>query len=330
MKRVALLATSGLLVACSMRPATLTERLKATLDVGCQVTEKEQSASPYVNGSLAWEVTVKLANTGREGLKLGDDMILMDSNSAGEYVGAYAVYHPKGTSGGAWGQDYYDRAHNYAIANFSQYWPDGSMMGYSDGGTHHMGTPPDYKAPKSACNSLLAPGQKTEFSVPMLQGVWLKREQSARLVLALPEIESTADTQSRSRCRIILTLRRSERAKNAWEVRGKTIVPLEAEGLKRLLVGSVADEAMRVLALNWLADVDKGAAAPSILQTIRQAKPSDDWVASVQLLGYHGISPDAEALRAIKTMASGQQSWSQKAAARYVKDKTGAAGPKAD
>jgi hypothetical protein len=328
MKRPWLLGTLILLAACSARPAPLAERLKSGLSVGCRVTEDERSAGPYTNGSLNWSATVELTNTGREGLRFGDDMILMDANADGDYFGAYVVYHATGSSGGAWGEDYYDRAHNYVIANYSRYWPDGSMTGYSDGGTHHMGAPPQYKAPKSACNTLLAPGGKAQYSTPMIQGVWLKRGLSSRVLLVLPEIESTSSAPVRSRCRMIVTLQRSDKTKGAWSVRDKTIVPLTVDALAGLLARSQADTATRILALNWLADADKKAAAAPILRNIKQAKAGDDFVASVQLLSYYGISPDPEALQAITTVAAGESSWSQKAATRYLKDQTASTAPK--
>jgi hypothetical protein len=63
------------------------------------------------------------------------------------------------------------------------------------------------------------------------------------------------------------------------------------------------------------------------LQNIKQGKAGRDFVASVQLLGYHQIAPDPETLQAIKTVAAAEASWNQKAAARYLKEKAGSATP---
>lgn len=309
------------IISCSAYSAAPSDILKKNLNVGCQIAEEEISASPYINGRLDWNITIELANTGKESLRFGDDMILMDSSPEQDYSGAYVVYQATGSSGGAWGEDYYARAHNYVISNYYKFWPDGSMVGFSDGGTHHMGTPPEFKAPKSACNTQIVAGEKARYSTTMNQGVWIKRELSSRVLLVLPEIQIVKNAPTAPRYRIILTLKRSDKAKNTWELKDKSIVSLETSSLKQLLTNSHSDNAMRILALNWLADVDKEAATPFILKNIKKEKDSRELVASIQLLGYYNINPDPETLQAIKTIAAGGESWSQKAAARYIKEK---------
>src|ERR1035441_7824279 len=88
------------------------DRLRNSLNVKCLVTEEKKPASPYLAGSFKFYVTLELDNTGSDGLQFDDDMILLDGSPEQDYTGAYAVYHKTGSGGGAWGDDYYGRAHN--------------------------------------------------------------------------------------------------------------------------------------------------------------------------------------------------------------------------
>ncbi|MBZ5621725.1 MAG: hypothetical protein LAQ69_23805 [Acidobacteriia bacterium] len=298
------------------------DKLRNSLNVNCSVSEKQTPAFPNVRGTLQFDVTLELANTGSDRLHFNDDMILVDgSPEQDSYTGAYAVYHKTGSSGGVFGSDYYDRAHNYVIANHNQYWPEGGMAGFLDGGTHQKS---DYKAPAALCNTMLASGAKATYSTSMSQGVWLKRELSSRVLVVLPEITvARTATASPSRYRIILTMTRADASSDRWGLKDKSVVLLETGSLKRLLTTSQADLPMRVFALNWLAEVDREAAAPFILQTLKQRQiGKNEFVASVQLLGHYRISPDGDALQAIKDIAGDEstKNWGQMAAARYLQE----------
>lgn len=295
------------------------DRLRSGLSVKCSVTEEQTPAAPYVRGALRFDITLELANAARDGVQFNDVLILLDGSAGQDYTGAYAVFHRAGSSGGVWGSDYYDRAHNYAIPNHVQYWPEGGMAGFLDGGTHQQA---DYKAPGAVCNTLLAPGAKVRYTISMSQGVWLKRELSSRLLVVLPEIVNVKTAAApHPAYRVVLTLKRAAESGDRWDLSQENVIQLETGRLKRLLTASQADLPMRVLALNWLAAVDKKSAAPVIFQNIKQRNIGKDFVASVQLLGYHGIPLDDEALQAIKEVASAKEgsSWDQMAAARYLR-----------
>jgi hypothetical protein len=305
--------------------ATEEEGFDKTLNITAAVAESELPATPYSDGNLQFNIALDVANSGKSDVQFGNDMILMDVSPTQDFTGVYSKEEYKSAANDKpmGGDREFNPADNYAVGVYLERQIDRSPSGPGSGQQPSKTT----SGPESICNAALAHGAQAKYSNELQQGQWLRRDLSSRLLLALPEMQAaSASTKPAMRYRMILTIGRATTGA-PWALRDKKLVLLQKDNLMQMLNDSKSDLPLRILALNWLAAIDKDAARPILLENVKTIKAEQEVAASIQLLRFYKVAVDADTIAAMKKIAQGKDFWSKRAAEAYLKEmaKTAAA-----
>ena len=95
--------------------------------------------------------------------------------------------------------------------------------------------------------------EKTSLYLTLNRGLWIKNETRTGLVLALPEVYVESFQSS---VRIVIHFKRESDDGKTWIVEKSEVIPLEKTELLRVLNTPDVNPAIRLLAFNWLAEID--------------------------------------------------------------------------
>ncbi|HET6452348.1 MAG TPA: hypothetical protein VFI08_13605, partial [Spirochaetia bacterium] len=273
---------------------------------------EENMESPYGQRDyLDWKLHLSIENPGSSTVKFGRDIMLLDCTSAGLFDGAYVSYAPGAPARKPEVTDFDPESHAYSLANFEQWWGDGTLRAYRNGGTYVMADPPDHTAEPTICNTSLSAGASTRMVKEFTQGSYV--DPHTRVLVVLPAVSAAG-----GKARIVLGFRKKAGSDGSWVLDSSKTIRLTRDELLSYVNADESDPPLSVLALHWLADVDPSAVAPILDRNICAATAGLPLVASIQLLANSHLQPSQEELASLQTLARDGDDWASRAAKRYL------------
>jgi len=253
---------------------------------------------------LAWEVELTLENQSKYSITFGDDLILVEADaSGGTYDGVVVTFDAEGTMPRLEDTDADDLV---AAQNASCYSLSNAEVRYASGGTSYQRgntvgitfseSSQDEKVPGFGA---LDSGESRTLKEDLELGAWVSGEHRASLRIVLPELIVERGGEAPARLRWVLYFKQPGTGEQEWVVDRQEVVLLEPEGLEQQLIVPETNQVTRVLAANWLADLDPDRARAAMVQ-VAQGLPQGDLLAVclshlIQLRG-EGLGEHAQSL----------------------------------
>jgi hypothetical protein len=236
--------------------------IKRTLDSGLKVNGSvlRYMETEYLGASsmtsLRSRIQIDIVNTTPYTIKLGQDLVLLEANTAGDVFDG--VYYARGHVMPRIRDQVFrsppEEWRNYGISTAEHLLNDGSFHRSLPGSIDCFTKSP----PEPLTFDPIQSGATSTLKIELKHGAWLKDDMLASLRIALPELSITT-TEGEKQFRLIAYLARPEDLKMPWIVARTELVPLEVDGLAKILTTPEANLVQRVLAANWLSRLDANA-----------------------------------------------------------------------
>lgn len=225
---------------------------------------------------LRWHVKLELNNGTSLDVKLGKDIILVEASADGSSFEGVAQFRgrvakSKDDSGSSF--DGPDLGDCYGLSNFEVRFTNETKRSRR-GSTITRTFPSEKRANKQTDDpeylgfGTLPAGVTRSLETTLDQGAWLKDEFRASVRVVLPELQVGTGDHTR-RARLIAYFKRTGLYRKSWTVDRTELIVLETEELAGLLQIAETNPVTRILAANWLAELDPKAAAQPLCRVAR-------------------------------------------------------------
>lgn len=265
-------------------PAEIKQSLEAGLHLNGSI-QREMESEYLGTTTRTWlgsKVQFELINTTSYPIELGQDLVVLEANNAGDLFDG--VYYARGRAMPRIRDQVFrsppDEWRDYGLSTAEHLLSDGSslriMPRLIECSTRTLPIPDDLTF------SSIPAGGTSKVKLHLKHGAWLKDEVLASLRIALPEL-SLATPAGDLRFRLIAYLTKPEDPKNPWTIARTELIPLEVEGLSKIVTTPEENLVNRVLAANWLSQLDPPAGG-QVLKTIAASQKEGTLLARALVL----------------------------------------------
>lgn len=272
---------------CGFAPATpqeIHQALQKSLAASGKATpdsRTEYFGTSY-RTSMAWELEVTLDNQSDFPISFGRDLVLIEADaSGGTYEGILVVIDPVGKvprlgNIGVWDLAVSRSATDYSVSNAEVRYAGGGMS-FQRGETVGI----NFSEASSATDEEpvgfggLESGETRTIEEDLMLGSWIQKEHRASLRLVLPELVVDRGDQEPARLRWVLYFKQPEGDAEEWLFNRQELILLEPEELEQQFIVPETNQVTRVLAANWLTDLDPERAQGALIQVGQGLREGD-------------------------------------------------------
>ena len=272
---------------CGLAPATpqeIHQDLQKSLTASGKATpgSRTQYFGTSYRTSMAWEMEVTLENQSDFPITFGKDLILVEADaSGGTYDGILVVIDPVGKVPRLEDTGFGDLA---ASQSATDYYLSNAEVRYAGGGTsfqrgNTVGITFSETSSATDEESIgfggLESGETRTIEEDLELGSWVREEHRASLRLVLPELIVDRGNQEPARLRWVLYFKQPEDDAEEWLFNRQEVILLEPDGLEQQFIVPETNQVTRVLAANWLTDLDPERAQGALIQVGQGLREGD-------------------------------------------------------